>query len=104
MGLLNRNTDAEELKEKIRDVVTEIIKNIVDNPKAVKIEKRDSDTDDRGVRYFITVDKDDVGKVLGRKGNTINAVRRVADAMAQAAFRPKVNLTEELDSFDGKKD
>ncbi len=49
-----------------------IVKTIVDNPDAVKIVRS---VDDLGVLLTLTVDPADMGKVIGRKGNTAGAMR-----------------------------
>jgi len=49
-----------------------IVKAMVDNPDAVKIVRS---VDDLGVLLLLTVDPADMGKVIGRKGNTAGAIR-----------------------------
>ena len=49
-----------------------VVKAIVDNPDAVNIVRT---VDDLGVLLSLTVDPSDMGKVIGRKGNTAGAIR-----------------------------
>jgi len=49
-----------------------VVKAIVDNPSAVKTERK---VDEMGVLLSVQVDKEDVGKLIGRQGNTANALR-----------------------------
>jgi predicted RNA-binding protein YlqC (UPF0109 family) len=56
-----------------------IIESLVDNPADVSIEKRD---DSRQTVYEVKVHTDDVGKVIGRQGRVIKAVRTLVRAAA----------------------
>lgn len=49
-----------------------IVKAMVDNPDAVKIVRS---VDDMGVLLNLTVAPEDMGKIIGRKGNTAGAIR-----------------------------
>jgi uncharacterized protein len=49
-----------------------VVKSLVDVPDAVKVERK---VDEMGVLLSVLVDKDDVGKLIGRSGNTAKAVR-----------------------------
>ncbi len=51
-----------------------VVKALVDNPDDVKINRR---TDDMGVLLTLSVNKDDMGKVIGRSGATAKAIRTV---------------------------
>jgi len=58
-----------------------ITKSLVDNEQAVavKTEQEDSGT----IVVHITVDKNDLGKVIGKNGKVANAIRTVARAVAR---------------------
>ncbi|MDO9556997.1 MAG: KH domain-containing protein [Coriobacteriia bacterium] len=60
-------------------LVQYIIESLVDNPADVVIEKKD---DSRQTVYEIRVHSDDVGKVIGRQGRVIKAVRTLVRAAA----------------------
>jgi len=49
-----------------------VVKSIVDNPEAVKIERG---IDERGVFITLAVDPKDMGMVIGRQGSTAKAIR-----------------------------
>lgn len=49
-----------------------VVKGLVDHPDDVKIERR---TDEMGVLLTLDLHKDDMGKVIGRSGNTAKAIR-----------------------------
>ncbi len=49
-----------------------IVKSIVEFPDQVRIERK---TDDMGVLMTVTVDPEDMGKIIGREGNTAKAIR-----------------------------
>ncbi len=51
-----------------------IIKNLVANPAAVEIR---SQTENDTIKMEIRVAPEDLGKVIGRKGNTIHAIRTI---------------------------
>lgn len=58
----------------MKDALTKIIKSIVTDEKAVKIEEETIDT---SVNYTISVGTEDVGKVIGKEGKIIRAIRNV---------------------------
>ena len=49
-----------------------VVKALVDNPSAVKVARK---VDEMGVLLSVKVDKEDVGKLIGRQGNTAKALR-----------------------------
>jgi uncharacterized protein len=62
-----------------RPFVEQVVTSIVEAPDAVEVEEEVED----GVRTFhITVDKNDVGKVIGKSGRVVAAIRTVVSAIA----------------------
>jgi predicted RNA-binding protein YlqC (UPF0109 family) len=61
----------------IQEMVRYIVTALVDNPDDVSIEERESDGQ---VSYEITVHDDDIGKIIGRQGRIIKAIRVLARA------------------------
>lgn len=60
------------------DLVDLIVRRLVTKPEAVHVEE---DRSEGGVILVtIRVDSEDVGRVIGKKGSTINAIRHVAKA------------------------
>lgn len=71
--------------------VEDIVKSLVDNPDAVRLSRT---LDMKGVLLDLEVDPQDLGKVIGKKGMTINAIRsllRVLGVKYDARFSLKVN-------------
>ena len=56
------------------ELVTYLARRLVDEPDAVQVE---SETDGDTVRLRLTVAPDDVGKVIGKQGRIIRAIRTV---------------------------
>lgn len=68
-----------------------LIKSLVDNPDEVKIKRT---VDEMGVLMTLDVHPDDMGKVIGRSGNTAKAIRillRVVGMKNNARVNLKIN-------------
>src|SRR3954464_11250008 len=68
-----------------------VVKALVDNPDAVVINRS---VDEMGVLLTLTVSPDDMGKVIGRSGNTAKAIRtllRVVGMKHNARVNLKIN-------------
>lgn len=68
-----------------------VIKALVDNPEAVKINRT---VDEMGVLLTLVVDPADMGKIIGRDGNTAKAIRtllRVVGMKNNARVNLKIN-------------
>jgi predicted RNA-binding protein YlqC (UPF0109 family) len=63
----------------VRELVEYLTKSIVDEPDEVSVEEVDAG---RVTVYEVTVAEDDVGKIIGRQGKVIRAVRSVVKAAA----------------------
>lgn len=59
------------------ELVRYLVESLVENPEALSIEKTETDG---GLRFEITLDSEDVGKVIGRGGRIIKAIRTLARA------------------------
>ena len=71
-----------------------VVKALVDNPGDVKVERS---VDEMGVLITLTVGKDDMGKIIGRQGNTAKAIRtllRVIGMKNNARVNLKINEPE----------
>jgi predicted RNA-binding protein YlqC (UPF0109 family) len=55
-----------------------IIKSLVSNPDAVQVERR---IDEKGVLLELTVDPEDLGRVIGKRGATAQSVRTLLRAL-----------------------
>lgn len=71
-----------------------IVKALVDNPNDVKIDRT---VDEMGVLITMTVNGADMGKIIGRQGNTAKAIRtllRVIGMKNNARVNLKINEPE----------
>jgi len=71
-----------------------VVKTLVDYPDDVKIERT---VDEMGVLLTLSVNKEDMGKVIGRQGNTAKAIRvllRVVGMKNNARVNLKINEPE----------
>src|SRR5690606_37287620 len=55
-----------------------IVKSLVGNPDGVKVERR---IDEKGVLLELTVDPDDLGRVIGKRGATAQSLRTLLRAL-----------------------
>lgn len=64
----------------MKDLTHYLVTNIIDNPDTVTI---DESVDDRGTTLLtIHVNPADIGKVIGKEGRTINAIRDIVKIKA----------------------
>lgn len=76
----------------MNEFIEYIVKNLVDSPE--KVEARIDDEQD-GVVIQLRVDPADLGKVIGRKGNTIKALRSLMSVVcARLGRRCRIDLVE----------
>lgn len=71
-----------------------VVKALVDNPEEVKVNRT---VDEMGVLLTLDVHKDDMGKIIGRAGNTAKAIRtllRVVGMKHDARVNLKINEPE----------
>jgi predicted RNA-binding protein YlqC (UPF0109 family) len=77
-----------------REFLEYVVKALVDNPDKVKINR---EVDEMGVLLTLLVDRDDMGKIIGRSGNTAKAIRtllRVVGMKNNARVNLKINEPE----------
>ncbi len=71
-----------------------VVKELVDNPESVKVDRT---VDEMGVLLTLDIHKDDMGKIIGRSGNTAKAIRtllRVVGMKNNARVNLKINEPE----------
>lgn len=71
-----------------------VVKALVDNPNDVKIDRT---VDEMGVLVTLSVNQADMGKIIGRQGNTAKAIRtllRVIGMKNNARVNLKINEPE----------
>ena len=76
----------------MRDVVSYLARALVDEPDRVTVEELRGA---RGVTYEVRAAPDDVGKLIGRGGRTVKALRKVIKAVAPAGRRVEVEVLAE---------
>ncbi len=78
------------------------VKAIVDNPDAVSTTR---EIDDRGVLITLSLAKEDMGKIIGKAGRTVSALRtllRVIGSRNESPAEQRVNLKiYDPESLDG---
>lgn len=57
---------------KDKDFLEYLVKSMVDKPDKVKVDRK---VDEMGVLITLKVDPEDMGKIIGRNGNTAKAIR-----------------------------
>ena len=62
-----------------KDLITQIAQALVDNPEQVSVNGIESDNT---IVLELTVSKSDMGKVIGKEGRTIDAMRSILNALA----------------------
>ncbi len=79
------------MAEKDQEFLEFVVKGLVENPDAVKINRT---VDEMGVLLTLDLHPDDMGKVIGRSGNTAKAIRtllRVVGMKHNARVNLKIN-------------
>lgn len=77
-----------------------IVKTLVNNPDKVEVERT---IDEKGVLLSLTVDPSDVGRVIGRRGVTAQAIRTLLRALGtkqDARFNLKIVNNENDEATD----
>ena len=72
-----------------------IVKTLVNNPDKVAVERK---IDEKGVLLSLTVDPEDVGRVIGRRGATAQSIRTLLRALGtknDARYNLKIVNTDE---------
>ena len=76
----------------MRDVIVYLARALVDEPDRVTVEELRGA---RGVTYEVRAAPDDVGKLIGRGGRTVKALRKVVKAVAPDGRRVEVEVLAE---------
>jgi predicted RNA-binding protein YlqC (UPF0109 family) len=72
----------------VKHLVETIVRNLVDRPDEVEVEEENAG---RSIRYVVRVAEPDRGNVIGRGGQTAQALRTLLNGMAQK-HRRKVDV------------
>ena len=76
----------------MRDVIVYLARALVDDPDRVTVEELRGA---RGVTYEVRAAEGDVGKLIGRGGRTVKALRKVVKAVAPEGRRVEVEVLAE---------
>ena len=63
----------------MKEMLTTIINSLVSNPDAVSINEMEGE---KTIIYEVRVDKEDMGKVIGKEGRIAQAIRTIMKALA----------------------
>ena len=74
--------------DKDKNFVEYVVKAIVDNPDKVQVERK---VDEMGVLIELTVAPEDMGKIIGKEGQTAKAVRTLLRVLG-AQINARINL------------
>lgn len=76
-----------------KELVEFVVKHLVTQPDSVSVESME---EENGFKVLIRVAHEDVGRIIGKRGATINAIRLLAKAAAvKAGERVDVDIVEE---------
>lgn len=76
------------MEYKDQEFVEMVVKAIVDNPDKVKTDRK---VDEMGVLIELTVDPEDMGKIIGKEGKTAKSIRTLLRVLG-AKERARVNM------------
>ena len=75
----------------MKEVLEYIVRNLVDDPDAVEVDETE---DGQAVHLRVRVAREDVGKVIGKRGRTARAIR---DVVRAAGTRAGVSAVVEIE-------
>lgn len=77
----------------MKEFIEYIVKNLVENPDNVHVECIEKE---EGISIKVRVDPRDAGKLIGRKGLTINALRTIATTVCgRLGTRVRIDLIDQ---------
>lgn len=63
----------------MEDTLRFIVESIVTDPESVEVSRNDVDS---AVTFTVTVPQEEIGKIIGKNGKTINAIRNIIKIVA----------------------
>ncbi len=85
----------------MKEFVAYIVKNLVDNPDKVEIKEVGGT---HTIILELSVEKSDIGKIIGKRGKTINAIRTLLMSVASRnGLRVNLEIIEEEEEEEEKK-
>ena len=73
-----------------------IVKKIVSDPESVSVKEFESD-EENTIQIEVMISNDDLGKVIGKEGRIINAIRTIVQASSYTYDNKKVKIN--VDSY-----
>ena len=73
-----------------------IVKKIVNDPESVSVKEFESD-EENTVQIEVMISEEDLGKVIGKEGRIINAIRTIVQASSYTYDNKKVKIN--VDSY-----
>jgi uncharacterized protein len=78
--------------EQVKHLVLKIARSLVDNPEEVSVNVIEGES---SVMFELTVAKGDLGKIIGKQGRNIDAIRTILNAITgKTQKRSKLELIE----------
>ncbi len=84
----------------MKEFIEYIAKQLVDHPDKVIVEE--TTPDENTIELTLKVDKTDIGKVIGKQGNTVNAMRALLSAVGGKEHHRVVLKIFDPDEKDAK--
>ncbi|GMB08485.1 RNA-binding protein with KH domain [Thermolongibacillus altinsuensis] len=75
----------------MKALIETIVRSLVDRPECVVVREV---TEGKTLTYILSVHHEDMGKVIGKNGRIIHAIRAVAQAAAKQSKRVEVRVEE----------
>ena len=75
----------------IKQAFEHIVRTVVDKPESVVIEEQQEDSK---VKITIKVDEQDIGKIIGKEGRTIKALRVLAASVADKGRSISIDIVK----------
>lgn len=77
----------------MKEFIEFIVKQLVDNPDKVSVEE--TTPDEHTIELSLKVDQSDIGKVIGKQGRNVNAMRTLLTAVgAKGKLRATLQIIE----------
>lgn len=76
------NVNDELLGDRAAAVIEHIVQSLVDNKESAEVEV--VETGDNSVELHVHTDPEEIGRVIGKKGRVVQAMRRIARAIGSA--------------------
>ena len=86
------DTNTNELVTQIKELITYNLNQIITHQNELELTE---DIGDNSISITIKANKEDRGKIIGKKGNMIRSIRTIARAVSsRAKIRPVINMID----------